>query len=64
MAWLDLLSADRELKRAALHDAQELRARFGPQAEQWCEAGLKTTDNPRKRRELKSIRAALHRVPS
>lgn len=64
MAWLALNPGDRALDRAALHDAQELRSRYGAQAEQWCETGLQSAISERQRKLLKRIRAALNRLPS
>jgi hypothetical protein len=64
MVWLGLTAGERALKRAALHDAQELRSRYGPDAERLCEAGLESAGSAEKRRLLKTIRRALDRLPS
>lgn len=64
MAWLALTPGDRALNRAARHDAQELRSRYGQEAEQWCEIGLQSACSERQRKLLKRIRAALNQLPS
>ncbi len=51
------------LKQAALHDAYQLRLRYGNSAEQWCDLGLMAARDPAKRRELESIREALSEMP-
>lgn len=64
MAWPALTANDRALNRAALHDAQELRSRYGAEAERWCEVGLHTAADSRQRKLIKRIRAALNQLPS
>lgn len=51
------------LRQAALHDAYQLRVRYGHSAEQWCDLGLMAARDPARRRELESIRQALAEVP-
>jgi hypothetical protein len=51
------------IRRAAMHDAYELRTRYGANAEQWCEIGILGARDPEKRRQLESIRAALAEMP-
>lgn len=64
MAWLGFNTEDRALRDAALHDAQELRSRYGTEAEELCEIGIMAASSPRQRRLLKSIRRALSQLPS
>ena len=49
---------------AALHDARELRRRYGVNAEQWCEIGLLGPVDARQRKALEDIRAALKETPT
>jgi hypothetical protein len=49
---------------AALHDALELRRRYGADAEQWCETGLLGAHDEAKRRALEEIRLALRKTPA
>ena len=63
MLWPFQRSRGEALKRAALHDAYQLRLRYGNSAEQWCDLGLMAARDPTKRRELESIRHALAEVP-
>jgi hypothetical protein len=62
MSWLFPRPKGDSLKQAALHDAHELRLRYGDDAERWCELGLMAARDPVRRRELESIRQALERV--
>jgi hypothetical protein len=48
---------------AVLHDAAELRKRYGPEAELWCEAGIHGARSAATRRLLKRIHKALADVP-
>jgi hypothetical protein len=48
---------------AAMHDAIELRRRYGVNAEQWCEIGLLGAHDEKKRRALEAIREALKSTP-
>ena len=63
MTWLWFGARHRALQLAALHDARALRARYGGDAEHWCEIGLMASTDPKKRRVLKSIRRALADCP-
>jgi hypothetical protein len=48
---------------AALHDAAQLRRRYGANAEQWCDIGLASAKDEHRRRTLEDIRLALKQVP-
>ena len=48
---------------AALHDARELRRRYGANAEQWCDIALMGKVDDAKRRMLEQIRLALKDTP-
>lgn len=63
MGWLWLGRRKPLLDADALHDARELRCRYGAGAEEWCELGLLAAAEPSKRRALKRIRTALAQVP-
>ena len=63
MAWLSFRRGRLSVDAQALHDAHELRARYGVNAEEWCEIGLLGAADPEKRRLLKRIRQALAEVP-
>lgn len=47
-----------------LHDAQALRARYGCEAERWCEAALTGRIDGEQRRLLKQLRRALAHIPA
>lgn len=46
-----------------LHDARELRARYGDEAERWCETSLSGPIDHEQRRLLKQLRRALAHIP-
>ncbi len=48
---------------AVLHDAVELRRRYGCEAELWCEAGMLSSTSRPTRRLLGQIHKALEQVP-
>lgn len=48
---------------AALHDAAQLRRRYGANAEQWCEIGLAGVKDESRRKTLQDIREALRQTP-
>jgi hypothetical protein len=49
---------------AALHDALQLRRRYGASAEQWCDLGLAGPLDDSRRRLLEDIREALKETPT
>jgi hypothetical protein len=53
----------REQEQAVMHDAIELRRRYGADAEQWCEAGMYSAASPATRSMLKAIHRALANIP-
>ena len=54
---------DKTESAAVRHDAIELRRRYGPEAELWCEAGMLAAPSGATRRLLKQIHKALADVP-
>lgn len=55
-------SVEAEMDQVA-RDARQLRASYGPEAEQWCEVGLVgVAGDAAKRRRLEQIRRALRHL--
>lgn len=50
------------LKRAAEHDADMLRARYGADAERFCDSALTGQERPSAGRAIQEIRRALKRA--
>jgi hypothetical protein len=58
-------SNDHQVSAAAVHDAQQLRERFGETAELFCDAALESPEaSHRQLRRLRMIRRALETLPS
>ena len=56
-------SKQEEMERV-LHDARELRARYGDEAERWCDTSLSGPIDDEQRRLLKQLRRALTHISS
>jgi hypothetical protein len=52
------------MERAAEHDAALLRARYGADAERFCESALTGQERPSAARAIRAIRRALKRSPT
>ncbi len=63
MGFLSMFGRDKIETAAVLHDALELRRRYGDEAELWCEAGIYSAPSPATRRLLKQIHKALASLP-
>ncbi|HTK35700.1 MAG TPA: hypothetical protein VL358_10510 [Caulobacteraceae bacterium] len=63
MGMLSIFVRNKAQAVAVLHDALELRRRYGPEAELWCEAGIHSAPSGATRRLLKQIHKALADVP-
>jgi hypothetical protein len=63
MSVLSIFVRDRVQAAAVLHDAAELRKRYGREAELWCEAGIHSAPSGATRRLLKQIHRALADLP-
>ena len=63
MGILSRFVRDKSEAAAVLHDAIELRRRYGQEAELWCEAGMVSAPSGATRRLLKEIRKALADLP-
>jgi hypothetical protein len=62
MALLEWFNLKRREMDFIYSRASELRARYGAEAEEWCEARLLSTNERRELRALKQLRKALKHI--
>jgi hypothetical protein len=63
MGMLSMFVRDKAQAAAVIHDAVELRRRYGREAELWCEAGIHSAPSGATRRLLRQIHKALADLP-
>jgi hypothetical protein len=63
MGLFSVFAKNKTYEAAVMHDALELRRRYGPEAEDWCEQGMYSAPSAATRRMLKRIHRVLAHLP-
>lgn len=63
MALLDWFDDQRRRMDFICTRAEELRAQYGEDAEEWCETRFLSAQQPAERRAMKQLRKALRHIP-